>query len=1046
MNALTAIFILSGAAGLIYESVWTRYLGLFVGHSAYAQVLVLAIFLGGMSLGAWLASERATSSKSPLRGYAYVELGIGMAGLLFHPTFVWATDFAYANVFPSTSGVSLTITKWAIAGALILPQSILCGATFPLMTAGAVRLFPNRPGRDLSLLYFANSFGAACGVLIAGFILLRLGGLPGTLLAAGIANVVVCIGALVADRQLRPEAVKAVPAPRVDRSSASAKGRARTSTEAAARRSAPWYSLVAPRLEGAHLPLSLTADLPSVRARLVPLLLGVSFGTAVASFIYEIAWIRMLSLVLSSATHSFELMLSAFILGIALGAYAIRSRVDEWKHPVFALGWIQWAMGILALATLPLYVASFEWMAALQEFFAPRLHGYELYMLARYGLSLVVMLPATICAGMTLPLITRSLLAAGDGERAIGRVYAVNTLGSIVGVVLAGLVLMPVLGLRLLLIAGALTDMALGALLLWPALRVRYLRRPRLAFGGIGLSAAAVLATIALVRLNLVHLTAGVYNYGSAALRRPDILHYYRDGRTATISVRSDPGRMRVTLATNGKPDASLDRAWLEPPGGARRLPLTNDQATQVLLPLVVRAHVRQARDAAVIGQGSGISSHFLLADPDLSSVDTIEIEPEIVAGSAEFYPANKRVFEDPRSHIVIDDAKSYFASGRKRFDLILSEPSNPWVSGVSGLFTVEFYRRVTEYLQPGGVLGQWLHMYQTNDAMILSVLAALDAVFSDYEIFMVSSGDMLIVATTAEKLPKPDWTIVDQPAIQADLVRALVPTPDDFERLRLAGRTAIHSMLRDIKPNSDYHPVLDLMADRARYSGSRAVGFYGLAEAWPDVTGVLAGRKLGFTSEIDAVIPGVPRIEAAAVGAQLRADRDAGPRSTLEPDGARSQRAAAAIARIRTLQAQVATNRPPSDWDDWLLAVARTEYDLHGGTSGVADARFYEMVTAYARAQRAPQDLQLALGYLRALREWDWPRVLEIAPALEAAHRRGDPWLPPDLLRDGTVLGAIQLGDTVLARDRFRALTPLRDTTDVAYRFRSALLRAIVE
>ena len=151
-------------------------------------------------------------------------------------------------------------------------------------------------------------------------------------------------------------------------------------------------------------------------------------------FIYEIDWIRMLSLVLGSATHSFELMLSAFILGLALGALWIRSRADRLSDPVRALGLVQWAMGCLALATLPLYVASFDWIAALLSTFARTDLGYAGFTVARYALCLlVIMLPATFCAGMTLPLITRTLLRAGRGERAIGAVYGWNTLGSIVG-------------------------------------------------------------------------------------------------------------------------------------------------------------------------------------------------------------------------------------------------------------------------------------------------------------------------------------------------------------------------------------------------------------------------------------------------------------------------------------------------------------------------------------------------------------------------------------------------------------------------------------
>src|SRR5262245_5228145 len=175
------VFILSGAAGLMYESIWTRYLGLFVGHSAYAQIIVLVIFLGGMSIGAHLAGRRSSALKAPLLWYAGIEFLVGLMALVFHDVFNAATAFAYDSIFPSVSGFPLDLIKWSLAGLLILPQSILLGATFPLMSAGVIRAAraESSPGRILSTLYFANSIGAAGGVLIAGFALLELFGLPG---------------------------------------------------------------------------------------------------------------------------------------------------------------------------------------------------------------------------------------------------------------------------------------------------------------------------------------------------------------------------------------------------------------------------------------------------------------------------------------------------------------------------------------------------------------------------------------------------------------------------------------------------------------------------------------------------------------------------------------------------------------------------------------------------------------------------------------------------------------------------------------------------
>jgi predicted membrane-bound spermidine synthase len=191
-------------------------------------------------------------------------------------------------------------------------------------------------------------------------------------------------------------------------------------------------------------------------------LLVVAFGTALASFTYEIGWIRMLSLLLGSATHSFELMLSAFILGMALGAWLIRRRSDDTEDPLRLLGGIQVLMGLAALLSLPVYLGLFDVVATMVQTFSGRPDGYAWFNAGRYGLSLVVMLPSTILAGMTLPLITGTLIRSGAGERVIGRVYGFNTLGSVAGACLAGLFALPILGLEGLIVAGAGVDALLG--------------------------------------------------------------------------------------------------------------------------------------------------------------------------------------------------------------------------------------------------------------------------------------------------------------------------------------------------------------------------------------------------------------------------------------------------------------------------------------------------------------------------------------------------------------------------------------------------------
>jgi len=999
---LAIVFVLSGAAGLIYESIWTRYLGLFVGHGAYAQIIVLTIFLGGMSAGAYVVGRVSERLRDPLAAYAFVELAIGIVGFLFHDIFVFTTNAAYDHLFPSMAGSphEVVVVKWTIAGLLILPQSILLGATFPLMSAGVIRLVPREPGRVLSELYFANSLGGAAGVLLAGFWLLGVGGLPLTLDAAATTNLVVFLLALGAARYR-------------SRGESAAPGTITAATEA-------------------------PAATESLSRGIARLLLVVAFGTAVASFIYEISWIRMLSLLLGSATHSFELMLSAFILGLALGARWVRSRADRFADPVRSLGSIQLLMGLAALLTIPLYLAGFKWTAAFISALRPSDVGYDLFTVARYVACLAVMLPSTFCAGMTLPLITRMLMRSGEGERAIGVVYAANTLGSIIGVILAGLVLLPLVGLKALLVEGAVIDMALGVILI----RVSggsAQRRQQLAY----LAAfAMVLATVASLTFNhfdRVMLSSGVYRYGSLPDPKGRKIIFYRDGRTATVSVGQSPVDGFSWISTNGKPDASVEREWMFPTPHARPRVLTGDISTQVLIPVITLAHMPTARLAAVIGEGSGMTSHFLLGSPTLEQAVTIEIEPQMVAGSRMFYPANRRVFDDKRSRFVIDDAKSFFATDARKYDVIISEPSNPWVSGVAGLFTDEFYHRASGYLTPRGVFGQWLHLYEIDDGLVLSVLSAIHNNFKSYAVYATSNEDILIVASNQSELPAPDWSVVRSPAIAHDLAGVVPFTPRELDATRLIDRRELAPLLDHFgTPNSDYRPVLDLGAERARFKRTTASGLGTLRIERFDALAAIFGERKSFDSSEVTTVPEVWPMRALAVGAILR---DSVARPPADSEGGKDMRDA--LQYRWWLEATIAKGVAPPDWKRWTSTALTVERDIHGGTAGVADEPFYVRLESFMAHAHAPTQARQTIQFRHALAAWDFKAAAALADSLTPSALAFDSWILPDEVREGGAVARLELGDPEGARALWVRLAPAATRSPDA--LRSLLLNAYI-
>ena len=765
-EAIFCLFMVSGFGGLIYESVWTHYLQLFLGHSAYAQTLVLVVFIGGLAAGAWIAGRASQRLANPLRWYAAVELAVGLAALVFHPIFLALTGWGYDTLLPAACSAerSMCAAQWALSALMLAPQSILLGATFPLVSSAVLRLSPEEPGHHISMLYFLNSFGAVIGVLASVFVLIPAYGLPGTLRFAGAANIAIALAAFA----LALEAPPAFAVARIER-------------------------------EGAR---------DEARGRLLALLLATALLTGLSSFIYEIVWIRMLSLVLGASTYSFELMLASFILGIALGGLWIRRRIDGVTDPVRFLGIVQIVMGVAAAATLPLYNASFDFMAWLLSSLARNTGGFLLFNLGSVAISLAVMLPATFCAGMTLPLITYRLLRSSAGERAIGLVYSVNTLGSIAGVIVAVHVLMTLLGVRAALLTGAAIDVGLGVVLI--AWRGRETPGWR-ALAPIPAGVALFVLVAVLFPLDLARTTSGVFRSGAARIPLTTTILFHKDGKTATIDVLDDHGFRAIR--TNGKTDAAITTDLSKAP--------TPDEMTMALLAMMPLTQMPQAKTAAVIGFGSGMSTDVILRSPNLRRVDTIEIEPAMVQGARSFLPMVAGGFQDPRSHIVIDDAKSYFARGRDRYDIIVSEPSNPWVSGVASLFTEEFYRRLALSLNDGGVLSQWLHTYEMDAPTLASILEAVAKTFPDFVIYSSNESDLVLIARKGRAPSAPDLQLLDWPAMRSVVDRLKLGDPVVLQRRSFGSSASVLALFRamGVPANSDYHPLVEQRTSRTRFT-----------------------------------------------------------------------------------------------------------------------------------------------------------------------------------------------------------------------------------
>lgn len=758
---LYGVFALSGFSGLIYESIWSHYLKLFLGHAAYAQALVLVTFMGGMALGAWLISKFIHKIPNLFIAYALVEVVIGCFGLAFHSVFQHMVDFSYDTVFVYLDSEPLIYGyQWLVASLLILPQSLLLGMTFPLMSNGLVKLFPKSSGRHIATLYFCNSIGAAIGVLISGFYLIGKVGLPGALTTASLCNILLAIVV---------------------------------------------YGIVK-RLHTTVVP----SQQKTIATKHWPrLFLAAAFVTGAASFIYEIAWIRMLSMVLGSSTHAFELMISAFITGLALGAIWVRKYLDKWKNPIRIAGGIQIGMGLLALATIPLYNYTFDLMSFFVTALQGNENGYVLFNVFSHFIVLLVMLPTTFCAGMTLPLFTVLLLKNDYGERSIGHVYASNTLGAIVGVIFAVFIGMPSLGLKGVMLVGASLDIALGIVLFMSVIGLNQLKLREPAIISVVVSVILLLGVGSFTHFDVKRMASAVYRHGQSTFEAEVLAHF--DGSTASISVMEQQDQY-ITILTNGKPDATIAMGEAIP---------ASDEYTMILTAALPLAIHQSASTVANIGFGSGQTTHTLLLSNTVARVDNIEIEPFMLEGAKLFKGRNDLAFADPRSHINIGDAKTYFRSNNKKYDIIISEPSNPWVSGISSLFTTEFYQTITQSLHDDGIFVQWLHSYESNIGLIGSILQAISANFSDYHIYAADTANLVIIASPDKTVGPLGPAIFAEEKMRAQLARVNVNNMHDLSIRFLGSKKIFAPYLRvnNFSINSDFFPVVDLQAAKVRFT-----------------------------------------------------------------------------------------------------------------------------------------------------------------------------------------------------------------------------------
>jgi len=494
-------------------------------------------------------------------------------------------------------------------------------------------------------------------------------------------------------------------------------------------------------------------------------------------------------------------------------------------------------------------------------------------------------------------------------------------------------------------------------------------RRFRLAAAALSLACFAAVLTG--VRLDPYKMASGVFRHGDLYTTREATMLSHRDGKTTTVSLM-DFGSDR-SLRTNGKSDGAIN---MDPNG-----PRVSDEVTMTLTAAIPLAYRPDAQSAAVIGIGTGLTTHTLLGSGTLRSVETIEIEPAMAETSRRFAPRNSNAFADPRSHIVFDDAKTFFSTHNRKYDIIISEPSNPWVSGVSSLFTAEFYRLVRRHLDADGVLVQWFQMYEIDASLVASVLRALGESFPDYAIYASTGSDLLIVAGETRALARSLADVTAMPGVARELRRVQVNSVRDLEVRRIGGKRALGPMFSSygVPANSDYYPYLDLHAAKYRFLHQSADELTGLLVYSIPVVALLEGRK---SAPADAGRGGQEYLEALETARRAAYARD----YLISPNPPEP----VAIPRqfqkdLELVRARLIECRDVGRSDIWFHSLYELARTLNPMLSADEAKAVWDRIERAPCSSHATPDERQWIGLMRAVGERAAPEMARSAEALLA-------------------------------------------------------------
>ncbi len=740
---LAGLFFASGAAGLVDQVVWLRYLALVFGNTTLATATLLAVFMAGLGFGALLFGRIADRTPRPLTLYALLELGVGLFALA-SPRLFALIDSAYVFAYREVGREPwlFSLVRVALAALCLGPPTVMMGGTLPLVLRAASGP-DDRGAAGTALLYGANTLGAVAGVALAGFVTIRLLGLEASLSLAAALNLLAALGALALAGPL-PGSSRAAAAP------------------------------------------------PSARGWL----LAVAFLMGATSLAYEVLWTRVLVFYLGSSVYAFSLMLLLFLAGIALGSLALVRAVDRLARPLAWLAVVELGIALAAFLAIPLFTTLDARQIALSELLKPR--GFGGALIAQLLAIAPIVLPPTLLMGLSFPLMVRALARRPEQLGSdVGALYGANTLGSILGALGAGFVLVPALGSQNGLLALAASN---GLLALWIARRApaagERLSRGLVALA-LALPAVALLAGLKLPADRVI-LAAGVFR-GDA----PGDLLLFREDASAAVAVRrkTDAAGPYVSLELNGVNVAGTSAD------------LYAVQKMQGHLPMLLGG--RDGARVVHIGFGSGGTADAVAQHP-VGSIRIVEISPAVLAASDRFFPEiNHGVLADPRTAVEINDGRNFLLATAERFDAVLSDSIHPRYAGNGSLYSREYFALVAARLEPGGVVSMWLPTYTLTPRNYFMILRAFADVFPHLVVWYEPSALNPFTIVTGRREAGPwDAAAIARgfatPRVREALADLGVAGPAELFACYLAGAPELAATLAAVPPHVDDLPAVE--------------------------------------------------------------------------------------------------------------------------------------------------------------------------------------------------------------------------------------------